>query len=78
MTCQKIDSVQRRYSSFKITAECEKVEEMYDPEVWPDGIYVRRFYEARKTVDIKTPGVARSSMPTASGAEASAAAEPGM
>lgn len=78
VACQKIDSVQRRYSSFKITAECENVEEMYDPELWPDGIYVRRFYEARKTVDIKTAGVARSSVPTVSGAEASAAAEPGL
>lgn len=76
VTCQKIDSVQKRYSSFKITAECEKVEEMYDPEIWPDGIFVRRFYEARKTVDIKTPGVARSS--AVSGAGASAAAEPGL
>lgn len=51
VTCQKIDSVQKRYNSFKITAECKKVDEMYEPELWPEGIFVRHFYEARKTVD---------------------------
>lgn len=70
MTCQKIDSVQKRYNSFKITAECEKFEEMYDPEIWPEGIFVRRFYEARRTVDLKTLGMARSNNESEAGASA--------
>ena len=70
VTCEKIDSVQKRYNSFKITAECEKVEEMYQPELWPEGIFVRRFYEARKTVDLKTLGVARSNNVSEAGASA--------
>lgn len=45
VTCQKLETVHSRFSSFKITAECS---EMYDPELWPEGTFVRRFYEARK------------------------------
>lgn len=48
VTCQKIEAVQSRFSSFKITAECKEVDEMYNPELWPEGTFVRRFYEARK------------------------------
>ena len=48
VTCVKLDTAQSRYSSFKITAECNEVQEMYDPALWPDGAMVRRFYEARK------------------------------
>lgn len=48
VTCQKIETVQTRFSSFKITAECKEVGEMYNPELWPEGTFVRRFYEARK------------------------------
>jgi hypothetical protein len=48
VTCVKIDTAQSRYSSFKVTAECNEVNDMYDPGLWPDGALVRRFYEARK------------------------------
>ena len=24
---------------------------MYEPQLWPEGIFVRRFYEARKALD---------------------------
>ena len=48
VTCQKIEIIQSRFSSFKITAECKEVDEMYNPELWPEGTFVRRFYEARK------------------------------
>ena len=48
VTCQKIETVQSRFGSFKITAECKEVDEMYNPELWPEGTFVRRFYEARK------------------------------
>ena len=48
VTCQKIETVPCRFSSFKITAECKEVDEMYNPELWPEGTFVLRFYEARK------------------------------
>lgn len=46
--CQKIGTEYTRYSSFKVTAECKEVAEMYAPQLWPEGTYVRRFYENRK------------------------------
>lgn len=48
VTCQKLETVQSRFSSFKITAECKDMSEMYNPELWPEGTFVHRFYEARK------------------------------
>ncbi len=39
--CQKMDTTQNRYSSFKVTAECDKVGDMYEPQLWPDGVFVR-------------------------------------
>lgn len=66
VTCQKIETAQSRFSSFKITAECNEVGEMYNPQVWPEGIFVRRFYEARNSratagrVDVKTPATTRN------------------
>lgn len=50
---------------------------MYEPELWPEGIFVRRFFEARKTVDLKTLGVARSN-DNVSEAGASAAVKVGL
>ena len=47
VTCRKIESANNRYSSFHITAECNNVADMYDPNLWPAGIYVRRYYEPR-------------------------------
>ena len=35
-------------SSFKITAVCREVGEMYEPQLWPEGTFVRRFFEVRK------------------------------
>lgn len=37
-----------RYSSFKVCVECSEVAEMYNPELWPEGSVVRRYYEPRK------------------------------
>ncbi|TNN79462.1 hypothetical protein EYF80_010276 [Liparis tanakae] len=42
VTRLKIDTDSSRFSSFKITAECNEVGEMYEPE----GTCVRRFYKA--------------------------------
>ena len=46
--CQKMDTAQNRYSSFKVTVECDKVEDVYEPQIWPHGVFVRRFFEPRK------------------------------
>ena len=48
VTCEKIDTVQTRFSSFKITAVCKEVGEMYEPQLWPEGTFVRRYFEGRK------------------------------
>lgn len=48
VTCQKIASKRSRFGSFKVTAECNDVGEMYNPELWPEGALVRRYYEPRK------------------------------
>ncbi|KAJ8395940.1 hypothetical protein AAFF_G00026480 [Aldrovandia affinis] len=46
--CRKIETAQSRFSSFCVTAECNDVAEMYDPQLWPAGSFVRRFYEPRR------------------------------
>lgn len=46
--CRKIETVHGRFSSFHVTAECKEVAEMYDPDLWPTGSFVRRYYEARQ------------------------------
>ena len=46
--CRKIASAQSRFSSFCVTAECNNIEEMYDPDLWPTGSFVRRYYEPRR------------------------------
>lgn len=48
VSCQRIVTMNSRYASFKISAECKDVGDMYNPELWPEGAYVRRFYEPRK------------------------------
>lgn len=48
VTCRKIESTRNRFSSFHVTAECNEIADMYDPQLWPAGIYVRRYFEARK------------------------------
>ena len=40
--CVKLGSNPRQ-ASFHVKVECEKVEEVYGPELWPKGIFVRRF-----------------------------------
>lgn len=45
--CQKLVTSNSRFSSFKVSAECNDVAEMYKPDIWPVGAYVRRFFEPR-------------------------------
>ena len=47
VTCRRIESPHSRFASFHITAECNTVDVMFDTKLWPAGIYVRRYYEAR-------------------------------
>lgn len=35
VTCRKIEMTQSRFSSFCVTAECNDVVEIYDPQLWP-------------------------------------------
>lgn len=44
VTCRKIEATQSRFSSFCISAECNDVAELYDPQLWPAGSFVRRYY----------------------------------
>jgi len=46
--CRKIETTRNRFSSFHVTAECNEVGEIYEPQLWPEGIYVRRYFEARR------------------------------
>lgn len=48
VSCNRIGNGNGRYSSFKVSAECQEVREMYNPELWPDGAFVRRYYEPRQ------------------------------
>lgn len=36
-----------RASSFCVSAECRTADDLYDPALWPEGSYVRRFYTSR-------------------------------
>ncbi|CAM4428318.1 unnamed protein product [Leuciscus chuanchicus] len=48
VTCRKIEATQSRFSSFCISGECNDVAELYDPQLWPAGTFVRCYYEARR------------------------------
>ncbi len=48
VNCLKIGPENRRFSSFRVSAECREVNEMYNPDLWPDGALVRWYYEPRK------------------------------
>lgn len=56
VNCQRIVTAGNRYSSFKVSAECNEVNEMYKPELWPEGSIVRRYYEPRK---VEGPGASK-------------------
>lgn len=45
VSCQKIDTVHSRFGSFKVSAECNEVDKMYNLELWPEGAFVWRYYE---------------------------------
>ena len=42
--CVKLDTKHHSYASFKVEVTCDTIPDMYDPEKWPVGAYVRRYY----------------------------------
>ena len=48
VTCKKVETTQSRFNSFCVAAECNDVAELYDPQLWPAGSFVRRYYEPRR------------------------------
>ena len=42
--CVKLDTKHQSYASFKVEVTCDNIPDMYDPEKWPVGAYVRRYY----------------------------------
>lgn len=47
VACRKIESRGSRYGSFHVTADCKEVADMFSPQIWPAGVYVRRYFEPR-------------------------------
>lgn len=54
--CQRTVTVSNRYSSFKVCAKCNEVSEMYNPDLWPEGSVVRRYYKPRKAEEMVASG----------------------
>lgn len=70
VNCQRIATAGNRYGSFKVTAECNEINEMYNPEIWPEGSLVRRYYEPRKAAGVATSARPLSDSGSLSGADA--------
>ncbi|KAM3609173.1 uncharacterized protein V6R79_010670 [Siganus canaliculatus] len=71
VTCERLDTLQSRFSSFKVTAECKEIAEMYDPMLWPEGAFVRRFYEVRGSkASVRITSAGRLPVPEAGSSDA--------
>ena len=46
--CCKIETNHGRFASFHVTAECDDPKVFLEPAIWPEGAYVRWYYEPRK------------------------------
>lgn len=57
--CQKIVTDHSRFASFKVSVECNKVCEIYTPELWLEWAHVRRFCEQRRAGSVRTNGAGR-------------------
>ena len=42
--CSKLETKHDSYSSFKIEVTCDNIADIYDAGKWPEGAYVRRYY----------------------------------
>ena len=47
VSCRKIETASGRFGSFQITADCKEVADLYSPQIWPAGVFVRRYFEPR-------------------------------
>uniref|UniRef100_A0A1A8A981 Uncharacterized protein n=1 Tax=Nothobranchius furzeri TaxID=105023 RepID=A0A1A8A981_NOTFU len=56
VTCWKISSSSGRFGSVQVSAEYGDVSDMYDPQLWPAGTYVRRLFEPSRRRFNKTSG----------------------
>lgn len=50
--CEQLQSkYPEHYTSFKVTIDLENFEKALNPELWPSGTYVSRFFQKRKRTD---------------------------
>ena len=42
--CVKLETKHQSYASFKVEVTCDNVPDIYDPEKWPVGAYIRSYY----------------------------------
>ena len=42
--CVKLETKHDSYASFKVAVTCDNVPDIYDPEKWAVGAYIRRYY----------------------------------
>ena len=52
----KLETNHRSYASFKVEVTCDYIPDMYDPEKWPVGAYIRR-HQRRSLLDRKLRSV---------------------
>lgn len=59
-----------RYHVSSLIHGINEVDTMYNPELWPEGTFVRRFYEPRKgTVGANATAFGEMRMPAAQGSK---------
>ena len=51
VTCTKIDTIKKKFTSFHVQAECQDPQLLLDPDIWPEGAYVRRYYVRREKTE---------------------------
>lgn len=42
--CTQLETKHDTYASFKVEAMCDNTSNFYDPQRWPAGVYIRKFY----------------------------------
>ena len=51
MKCEKLLLKSKRYSSYKITIWSNDAKFFEDPDVWPEGLVVSKYYQGAKKSD---------------------------
>ena len=47
-TCESLESKSKYYESFKITAVFTDKDKLLNPEFWPMGVFVRKFFKPKQ------------------------------